>query len=339
MWLTAADLPARMPAEFGVGLVIGDEPLLVEESADVLRQQARARGFSERVVMEASAQFDWHSLAAEASALSLFGDRRLLELRLPEAKPGADGGKALQTFAASNNQDVVLLVIATTSQALSKDAAWMQRLAESGVGVRCRKLRSDQLPAWLAQRAQQLGLSVEREALRWLASQLEGNLLAARQELEKLALLDEASWDLPRLQAVVSDHARFAGYELPDILLAGELAEALRVLHRLRDEGVAPVMLLFSLARDIRSLHQAALRSGALGIERACEAVGIWRMRQPRFAAALRRLGLRDIQRLHLLAVGLDRTAKSLPDERFWEDLINLSIRLAGRRSAPPLRA
>ena len=339
MWLTAADLSRRAPADCANALVIGDEPLLVEESADRLRAAVRERGYGERIVFEAGAGFDWQSLASEGSAMSLFSERRLIELRLPEAKPGAEGGKALQAFVAAQVPDTILLVIAPTSAAPPKDAAWMQRLTEGGVGVRCRRLRHEQLPGWLAQRARSLKLEIDEAALRWLASQVEGNLLAARQELEKLPLLGEGRWDLPRLQAVVSDHARYAGYELPDILLSGDLAGGLRMLARLREEATPPVMLLASLARDLRSLHQAARRSGALGPDRACEAAGIWRSRKPQFMAALRRLGLTEIQGLHLAVVALDRTAKSLPEARFWEDLINFSVRIAGGRQSMAARA
>ena len=336
MWLTADDLPRRMPRQFGAALVIGDEPLLVEESGDLLRRAAREQGFTERQVLEAGKGFNWDALTAEASAMSLFGDRQLIEIRIPEAKPGNDGSKALQEFLAAQSPDVGLLVLATTTNAPPKDAAWMVRIAEAGVGVRCRKVRSEKLPRWLAGRAQGLGLQIEPQALAWLAEQVEGNLLAARQELERLPLLGSGPWDVAALEAVVGDHARYAGYDLPDALLAGELASALRMAERLREEGVAPAQLMFSLARDMRSLLAAAQRAGQLGPEQACQAVGIWRNRQGRFAAALRRHGLQRIRQLHLLVVGLDRTAKSAPEAQFWQELVNFAVRLAGptRRAA-----
>lgn len=331
MWLSAADLPRRLPAAWSAALVIGDELLLVEEAGDMLRAQARKQGFTERKVLEVNASFDWGTLSAEASAMSLFGDKQLIELRLPEAKPGAPGAKALQALLAVQSPDVRLLVLAATSTAPPKDTAWMVAIAEAGVGVRCRRLRGDQQIRWLADRAGSLGLQIEPDALSWLAEQVEGNLLAARQELEKLPLLDGGrNWDLPGLQQVVSDHARFVGFDLPDVLLAGDLAAGLRMIQRLREEGTAPVLLLASLARDLRSLHAAAQRAGALGPERACAEVGIWRNRQPVFSGALRRLPGAEVRRLHLLAVGLDRTAKSAPEARFWEDLVNLAVRLCG---------
>ena len=336
MWLTAADLERRMPAQWQAALVIGDEPLLVEESADRLRTTAKADGFDERKVLEMGPGFSWDELLAEGSALSLFAQKQLIELRLPEAKAGNDGSKALQSFLSQQSEDMRLLVIATTTNAPPKDAAWMVRMAEAGVGVRCRKLRSDQLPAWLAKRAKALGLSLEQEALAWLAEQVEGNLLAARQELEKLPLLaKDKSWSLDDLRSVVSDHAHYASWDLPDTLLRGDLAAGLRMLQRLREEGQPPVLVLSSVVRDIRSLHQAARRAGQLGPDRACAAVGIWRSRQPQFVAALRRLRPASIRQLHKLAVALDHTAKSAPEARFWEDLVNLAVRLAGQQARP----
>jgi DNA polymerase-3 subunit delta len=334
MWLTAADVSRRLPKAWSAALVVGDEPLLVEESGDLLRAAAREQGFVERKVLEVNNTFKWGTLAAEASAMSLFGDKQLIELRVPEAKAGVEGGRALQEFVAQQSPDVALLVLATTTNAPPKDPAWMVRIAEAGVGVRCRKLRHGQLPQWLMTRAKALSVRIEPAALEWLASQLEGNLLAARQELEKLPLLgapDEV-WGLARLQQVVGDHARFSGFELPDVLLGGDLAAGLRMIARLRDEGVPPVLVISSLARDLRSLLMAAQRAGDLGPERACEAAGIWRHRQSLFAGALRRLAAGEVRRLHLLVVGLDRTAKSAPEARFWEDLINLSVRLTASR-------
>lgn len=335
MWLIAGDLERRLPERWQAALVIGDEPLLVEESADRLRQAARAQGFDERKQLELGPGFSWDALLAEGSALSLFAQRQLIELRLPEAKAGNDGSKALQAFVAQQSADMRLLVIASmTTTPPNKDPAWMQRIAEAGVGVRCRRLKAEALPGWLGQRARSLQLEIEDQALAWLAEQVEGNLLAARQELEKLPLLGQQRWSLEALQAVVADHAHYAGYELPDKLLKGELATALRMLRRLREEGVAPLMVLASVARDLRSLQQAALRAGQLGPDRACAAAGIWRSRQPQFVAALRRLPLAEIRRLHLRAVALDQTAKSTSDARFWEDLLNLAVRLGGKSAS-----
>lgn len=334
MWLTAADVPRRLPAEWSAALAIGDEPLLVEESADALRRAARDQGFDERKVLEAGAGFNWDELLAEGSTLSLFSQKQLIELRVPEAKTGNDGSKALQAFVANQSPDMRLLVIATTTAAPPKDNAWMVRVAEAGVGVRCRRLRPEQLPKWLNQRARGLGLTLTEEALSWLAEQVEGNLLAARQELEKLPLLGVGkTWDLPALQAVVSDHARYASFDLPDTLLKGDLATGLRMIKRLREEGAAPVLVLSSFVRDIRSLHLAAQKAGQVGADRACAAAGVWRNRQSQFVAALNRLGPGGVRRLHLLVVGLDRTAKSSPEARFWEDLINLAVRLAAPRA------
>ena len=332
MWLSGADLPRRIPDNWSAALVIGDEPLMVEESADLLRKSARDQGFDERKVLDINASFNWDQLLAEGSTLSLFSEKQLLEIRLPEAKTGLDGSKALQSFLANQSPDMRLLVIATTTNAPPKDNAWMKRIVELGVGVKCRRVPGDQMAQWLSKRAKSLKLDIQQDALVWLAEQLEGNLLVAKQELEKLPLLGpKKSWDLASVQAVVSDHARYVSFDLPDTLLRGDLAAGVRMLKRLREEGAVPVLVLSSMVRDIRSLHQAAQRSSGVGPDRACAQVGIWRNRQPQFVAALRRLTPATIRRLHLMVIALDQTAKSAPEARFWEDLLNLSVRLAGQ--------
>lgn len=262
--------------------------------------------------------------------MSLFCERRLLEIELPNGKPGTAGATAIGDFLKAPPADTALLLVAQTDAAPPRDAAWVKKVHAQGVVVSCRPLKSSELMGWLDQRLRKAGLRVSREAVQWLGHQVEGNLLAAVQEIAKLPLLElSGEIGLEQMRGAISDSARFAVFDLSDTALSGNLPAALRTLQRLREEGVEPVVLVSIFARDLRSLHAAALHAPALGSERACERAGIWRIRVRSFRAALGRHDVASTQAMLQMAARLDRVAKSAPAGRAWEDLLNLTVRLA----------
>ncbi|TSE19415.1 DNA polymerase III subunit delta [Tepidimonas alkaliphilus] len=265
--------PTELPAQLQRGLrslyvVNGDEALLTQEACDAIRAAARAAGCSERTVFTVNAaQADWSAILAAGAERSLFAQRRLVEIRIPSGKPGKDGAEALQRLApqAAASPDTVTLVVLPRLDGAALKSAWFAALAEHGVAVRVEPVERAQLPGWIAQRLQAQGQHVAagEEGLRtlaFIAERVEGNLLAAHQEIAKLGLLYPAGeLSFEQVRAAVLDVARFDPFRLPEAVLDGALARAQRMLEGLRGEGVAPVPVHWALAEELRLLHRARL--------------------------------------------------------------------------------
>lgn len=272
MQIRLDDLPAQLAKGLKpCYLVHGDETLLANEAMDQIRAKARGQGFSERRVFSVVGNgFDWSEVIAQASSLSLFAEAQILELRIPGGKPGKDGSEALQKIAASLGPELLLLVQLPRLDKTQLSSAWFTALDGAGASLRADPIERRALPLWLARRAQQLGLKLAEGAegeqlLARLADRVEGNLLAAQQELEKLALLaDDQPLTLERIETLVTDVARFEANQLGEALWAGQLGRCLRLLDALQAEGEAVVRLHWLLADDVRALRRgaAALAAG-----------------------------------------------------------------------------
>ena len=247
--------------------VWGDEPLLAQEAGDAIRAAARRSGCTERQVHSvAGAHFDWSGLLGASMAMSLFSDRQLIEIRIPSGKPGKDGSEALQqlaaTVAAGRSDDTVTLVQLPRLDRSQQTSAWFSALDGAGVTVRVDPIDRAALPQWLARRLAAQNQRVEageagQRALAFFADRVEGNLLAAHQEIQKLALLHPAGeLTLAQVETAVLDVARFDVFKLGEALLGGEVARALRMLEGLQAEGVAAVLVHWTLAEDIRGLKR-----------------------------------------------------------------------------------
>ncbi len=262
-------------------VVTGQEPLLALEALDQVRQAARAKGYNERRVFHADPQFDWSELVAANQAMSLFSDRQIIEVQL-ERKPDKAAQSALLDYAASPNPDNLLLLSAEPLDSAARKTKWFRTFsAEAGV-ITVWPVTRQQLPGWLASRAREQGLQLDQEAVQLLAERVDGNLLAARQELDKLSLLygSEPVSAEAVLEAVV-DNARFSVFDLVDALHGGDLARSQRILDSLHSEGVEPLMLQWTLAREVRTVLalQARLQAGE-SPQQACQALRIFRQRQ-----------------------------------------------------------
>ena len=247
--------------------VWGDEPLLAQEAADAIRTAARAAGCTERQVHTvAGAHFDWSSLLGAAQALSLFADRQLIEIRIPSGKPGKDGSDALQrycqTISASPSDDIITLVQLPRLDRTQQSSAWFMALDSAGVTIRVDGIERKALPQWIAQRLALQHQRVEdgepgQHSLTFFADRVEGNLLAAHQEIQKLGLLYPAgSLTLAQIEAAVGNVARYDVFKLGEAVLAGQAARAVRMLHGLQAEGEAAVLVHWTLAEDIRGLKR-----------------------------------------------------------------------------------
>jgi len=334
MKLPPQQLPSHLQQQLApVYLVTGDEALLVQEACDAIRSKARESGCEERVVMHVETGFDWHRLQQEASDLSLFSRRRLLELRLPSGKPGDAGSKALQAYAKDQASDDVLLVMARKIEAAARNSRWYKALDSRGVVVQIWPLAARQLPAWLNQRMRQRGMTAGPDALALLADRVEGNLLAAAQEIDKLHM-----WHGPgtvtadELMEAVADSARYDVFGLVDSALAGDAARILRMLVGLRTEGVEPTVVLWALLRELRSLAAmaATVRQGSTPAQ-ALARHHVWDKRKALVGGALQRRD--DSGWLGLLQEGarIDRMIKGLEAGNPWDELLQLCLQMAGR--------
>ncbi len=319
-----------------VYLISGDEPLLVQECCDAVRAAARAAGCASRELIEAQGNrdIDWQELLNCAADMSLFGDRKLIELRLPSGKPGAEGSKAIVEYLERSGGDDVLLLVFGKIDKQSTNSKWHKALDAAGATVQLWPVKAGELPRWLQQRVRGAGMEIERDALELLCDRVEGNLLAAVQEVEKLKLLaEDGRITAATVTASVADNARYNIYDMADQALAGDAAGSLKMLHGLRGEGTEPSIALWSLLKEIRVLLQArsAVDAGQ-GAQQALSALRVWNNRMPLMQGALGRHDRATLGRLLERAAEVDGSIKGFAAGNPWDQLENLVLELAAVR-------
>ncbi|HEC19383.1 MAG TPA: DNA polymerase III subunit delta [Gammaproteobacteria bacterium] len=329
--------PDKLEAALKKGLLpvyflSGDEPLQLGEAADAVRRAARAQGFSEREVLHVEKGFDWNTLLAESNALSLFAEKKIIDLRLPSGKPGKDGGAALAEYAACPPEDTLLLITSGKVDKRSQSAKWYQALDRIGATLQVWPVEAPEMPRWLEQRLRSRGLQPEREAVRMIAERVEGNLLAAAQEVDKLVLLNgPGALTAEQVEAAVADSARFDVFGLVDAALAGDAPRASRMLHGLRGEGVEPILVLWALTRELRSLaDMAAQIESGKGVDGVLARV--WGKRKGPVKAGLQRHNRARWQQMLRRAARLDRVIKGAAPGNAWDELLQLTLLMAGVR-------
>lgn len=311
--------------------VSGDEPFQIDEAGNLLRRAAQQQGYSERQVYHVERGFNWEQLRHSADSLSLFAERKLIELRLPSGKPGTDGSKALQDYAAAPPADTILLVISGKLEPAAQKSKWFTALENAGAWLQIWPIETARLPQWIAQRMKLRNMQATPAALRLLSERIEGNLLAADQELEKLLLLyGPVTVDVPEVQAAVTDSARFDVFGFVDEALAGHSERLARMLFGLRAEGVEAVLVLWALAREIRGLAQMA-RQGGASVEQVMASFRVWDKRKPLIRKALSRGNVADWEALLVSCGRLDRLIKGQGAGRVWDELLELALSLSGR--------
>jgi DNA polymerase-3 subunit delta len=316
-----------------VYVVHGGEPLQTGEVVDAIRAGARGRGFSERLAFEPVADGDWAAIETEAASPSLFAPRRLLEVRLPGSRPGNTGAAALTRLAGHPAPDVLLLVVLGKLESKQRGAAWLEALDRAGVSVPTRPVAPAEMPSWATARARRAGLELTAEAAALLSERTQGNLLACAQEIEKLALLHPgARVDAREVLASAGESARYDVFDLVDGVLAGDARRSARVLQGLRGEGVEPPLVVWALAREVRTM--AAISRGLARGEPAARLFGryrVWEGRKPAVRAALDR---HDPERWlgFLRRLGrIDRMIKGLEPADPWVELSRLALAVAGK--------
>ncbi len=312
-----------------VYLVSGDEPLQLLEAADAIRGAARAAGYSEREVFDVDARFDWQRVAASASSLSLFGDHRLVELRLPSGKPGQEGAKVLSAWCGDPPSDTVLLIACGRLEPAQRRAAWVRAADAAGVWVQVWPVNASDLPRWIDARLRAAGLSATPEALALLAERGEGNLLAVRQEIDKLRLLrGGGSLGADDVSEAVADSARHDVFDLATAAFLGDPARVVRVARRLEQEGAEPTLALWALAGGTRAA--ARIRGGGSTPRDALRGNRLFGNLARAVEQAAGRGSARRWERLLVHCARVDRAIKGAGPGSAWAELLDLGIAIAG---------
>ncbi len=322
-------------AVYPVYLVSGDEPLQQMESLDVIRSFLREQEYAEREILDVDAQFDWHRLMEEAANMSLFASRRIVELRLPSAKPGRQGSQIIKEYLSRPPEDTVLIINAGKVDASAKKSAWYKSVEQNGLVVQCWPVPVEKLSVWLKQRFKNRDMDADNEVLAYISQHVEGNLLAADQEIEKLyLLLGPGKVTYADVAEAVTSQSRYSVFELVDMLLTGNTKRVIRILSGLKAEGIVPVVINWALTKDIRLLVQAAQAQAAQdrsSAEFLLKRSGVWQNRMALFKACLSRHSHRSLQMMLKRCAYIDAVSKGVMDANVWDEIETLCVRLAGR--------
>ena len=329
--------PPQLPTQLQRGLapvylVAGEEPLLLQETLDAIRNAARAKGFSEREVLEAERGFDWQRLLDTCNAPSLFAPQRIVELRSANA-PDAAGAAVLAKLAQNPAPDVLLLVSLGKLDSRARNAAWYSALDAAGVSLYIWPVKPEEFPAWIGTRLRAAGLNVDSDGVRLLAERTEGNLLAAQQEVEKLALLHPGqAIGAAQIEAAVADSAHFEVFGWFNKVMAGDARGAVRGLEGLRDEGVEALAILAVVAMGLRQLARAsAAYARSRNTAAALEAAGVFKMNQPAYGRAVERCRSGQVLGWLRDCAAIDALAKSSGGQpAAWEELLTLVLAASG---------
>lgn len=310
--------------------VFGDEPLLALEATDRIRAKARAAGYVEREVLTVDTGFKWPQLAMAASSQSLFATQKLLELRIPTGKPGTEGGEALRKFCAALPADTVTLIYLPEIDWRAQKAGWFEALDHAGTLVEAKAVPRKALPQWLATRLQAQGQTADTEALAFIAERVEGNLMAAFQEVQKLGLLFPAGpISFEQVREAVLDVARYDVFSLGLAMLEGDAVRITRMLDGLKGEGAAPPMALWSLSEEIRAIGRvlAGTESGR-PLNQLWREAKVWGVpHQNLMQQNVRRFSSRQVTQALRHAAAIDRMVKGLAKGDVWDELLQLSMR------------
>jgi len=316
-------------------VIASDEHLLALEAADKIRKTARANGYTERDVLVVERSFKWGELLAANQSQSLFGDKKLIELRIPTGKPGKDGGQALQEYAANLNPDNLTIISLPKLDWATAKAAWVGALQQAGVYIDIPLVERAHLPGWIANRLAAQQQSADRQCVDFIADRVEGNLLAAHQEIQKLGLLyPTGKLTFEQVHDAVLNVARYDVFKLNEAMLSGDAARLMRMMDGLKGEGEALPLVLWAVAEEVRTLLK--LKSGVtqgkqLGM--LLKEYRIWGPREKLMEPALRRISLATLQAALQEAAQIDKMVKGLRAKAFsgdaWDALAQLGLKLA----------
>ena len=330
MKLAIEDLPQHLSKGLQPLYIIhGAATLLAIEASDTLRAEAKSKGYSEREVLVADAGFKWSELRNSSQSLSLFSSLKLLDLRIPSGKPGVEGAQALLDYCQNLSTDTITLISLPRLEGTTMKSKWFSTLAEQGVVLAADEIPLNELPAWISKRLQRQKQSADKDTLAFLAQRVEGNLLAAFQEIQKLALLfPEGALTFEQVKDSVMDVARYDVFKLSEAMLAGDAARFVHILEGLRAEGTATVLILWALAEDIRTMakvSRAMQHSGNMA--GALRDARVWGVKQKLVERAVRRFSPAFAERALRQAALIDKLVKGLRSGDVWDELTQLGVR------------
>lgn len=316
-------------------VISSDEHLLALEAADQIRATARAQQFAEREVLEVNRSFKWSQLQAANNSMSLFGDRKLIELRMPTGRPGREGSQALQQYAAALNSDNVTLITLPRLDAATKKSSWVTALQSAAVYIEIPLVERSQLPAWIASRLRAQGQSADAQGIGFVVDRVEGNLLAAHQEIRKLGLLyPQGPLSFELIRDAVLNVARYDVFKLNEAMLAGDTARLVRMMEGLKGEGEPLPLVLWAVTEEIRTLIRAqAGMSQGRPLAMQLKELRVWGPRERLIEPALRRLKTTTLQSALQEAAQVDRIVKGLRAPKHagdpWDALLQLALKIA----------
>jgi len=332
MRISSEDLPQHLKRGLGSLYVIHGEALLLAiEAADAIRNAAREAGYTERETIVAEQYFKWGELRNSAQSMSLFSSRKVIDLRIPSGKPGVEGAQALQDHCENLDTDTLTLISLPKLENTAFKSKWFAALEQHGTVISADEISLAALPVWIAGRLRRQGQSADTDTLKFLADKVEGNLLAAYQEIQKLALLfPEGVLTFDQVKDSVMDVARYDVFKLSEAMLTGDAERYARVLDGLRAEGTATVLILWSLAEDIRALAKVSRAIQLSGnLASALRDARVWGAKQKLIERSVRRFTPTFAERALRQAAQIDRLIKGLRQGDVWDELLQLGIRCA----------
>lgn len=314
-------------------LLTGDEPLQVMECSDKLRQAARQQGFTERTVLTVEANFDWSALQEATQSLSLFASKQLIEIRLGNKTISEAGTKLLNQYFTQISESTCLLIIADKLDSAKQKTKWFSLLEEKAVVINVIPLELAELPAWITQRLNAQNLRATPDAITLIAERAEGHLLACAQEIEKLGLLYPKDYvlDTQHILEAVTDSARFEIFAWVDIVLSGDVARSVRQLRGLKAEGIEPILIVWALDREVRTLTQVAYAlQQKQSVDYICKTYRIWQQKKTLIFQAVKRHPVATWQNFLQQSAELDRLVKGATRGNIWDALQKLAVQVAG---------
>lgn len=315
-----------------VYLISGDETLLVHEACESIRKTARKQGFAQHEVHHVEGNFNWDNFLMGANEMSLFSDKKVIEVRIKNGKPGDAGGKALKAYCGNIPDDTILILVLPKIDKRSENTAWYKAVASAGDTITIWPINTQQLPRWIETRMHAAGLSAEPQAIDVLCAKIEGNLLAAVQEIEKLKLLSDSKFiDAATMAAAVTDSARYNVFDLIDKALAGDSRAAVDCLSGLRAEGNSAPVILWALVNQVRTLTQIMeLTQAGRSFDAAAQHAKVWKNKMTLVRRASQRTSLSDLHWLLRKCALADRVIKGINKGDAWNELLDITLGLTG---------